>query len=192
MMRWNIAIIILTFLLAVMLYILFNSAGSRPTRRNVDYMPDMVKSYAYQSQTANPFFDNKRTNQREVEGAMAHTEASLPFGSSPAERQRAATMLTNPFADSTRRDIGRGETIYRRFCALCHGNNGGGIGPVTRRGFPPPPSLLSQKSVNREDGALFHIITFGFKNMPAYGAQIDQEDRWQVINYLRKLQRTQP
>jgi len=42
-----------------------------------------------------------------------------------------------------------------------------------------------------KDGQMFHIITYGFKNMPAYASQINREDRWHSINYVRKLQEKQ-
>jgi mono/diheme cytochrome c family protein len=38
------------------------------------------------------------------------------------------------------------------------------------------------------DGHVFYIITNGFRKMPSYASQIDSEDRWQVIAYLRTLQ----
>lgn len=39
-------------------------------------------------------------------------------------------------------------------------------------------------------GQLFNSITHGVRNMPAYGPQIEPEDRWAIILYVRALQRT--
>ena len=39
-------------------------------------------------------------------------------------------------------------------------------------------------------GELFNTITNGIRNMPAYGRQIDVEDRWAIILYVRALQRS--
>ena len=41
------------------------------------------------------------------------------------------------------------------------------------------------------DGQIFHTITYGVRNMPSYGKQIPEEDRWAIVAYLRALQRSQ-
>ena len=56
------------------------------------------------------------------------------------------------------------------------------------RGFPPPPSLLADQAVRLADGQIFHIVTYGQKNMPSYAAQVPLDDRWRVIAYVRSLQ----
>jgi mono/diheme cytochrome c family protein len=38
-------------------------------------------------------------------------------------------------------------------------------------------------------GQLFDSISNGVRTMPAYGRQIDPEDRWAIIMYLRALQK---
>ena len=38
------------------------------------------------------------------------------------------------------------------------------------------------------DGQMFHVLTFGQKNMPGYAAQISAADRWQAILHVRSLQ----
>ncbi len=59
---------------------------------------------------------------------------------------------------------------------------------MTKRGFPPPPSLLTGKSPQTKDGQLFHILTYGQANMPDFAAQLSPARRWDVINYIRSLQ----
>jgi mono/diheme cytochrome c family protein len=40
---------------------------------------------------------------------------------------------------------------------------------------------------------MFHILTFGQKNMPSHASQLSVKDRWSVIAYVRSLQNeTQP
>ena len=38
------------------------------------------------------------------------------------------------------------------------------------------------------DGQMFHVLTFGQGNMAAYAAQVERDDRWRVIAYIRQLQ----
>ena len=86
--------------------------------------------------------------------------------------------------------IQRGAQVYNIFCVSCHGSAGAGDGPVTKRGFPPPPPLTTGKSVQMQDGQLFHILTYGQGSMSSMAAQLDRNRRWDVINFVRSLQQS--
>ncbi len=90
------------------------------------------------------------------------------------------------------RNLARGEAAYATYCALCHGPEGAGDGPVAKRGFPAPPSLLADNARTMPDGRMFHLITHGGENMPSYAVQIPREARWQAILYVRELQAKNP
>jgi mono/diheme cytochrome c family protein len=61
---------------------------------------------------------------------------------------------------------------------------------VVKRGFLPPPSLHDERIVQMPDGQIFQVITRGVRNMPAYGKQIPEQDRWAIVAYIRALQHT--
>jgi mono/diheme cytochrome c family protein len=85
----------------------------------------------------------------------------------------------------------RGQERFQIYCAPCHGRTGLGDGMVIQRGFPiPPPSFHDDRIVAMPDGQLFHTITNGIRNMPGYGKQVPEEDRWAIVAYLRVLQRS--
>lgn len=86
----------------------------------------------------------------------------------------------------------RGGEVYNVFCVSCHGAAGAGDGPVAKRGFPPPASMLSGKSLQMKDGQLFHVLTYGQNSMPSFAAQLSRERRWDVINYVRDMQKSAP
>lgn len=80
----------------------------------------------------------------------------------------------------------KGDTLYRTFCAVCHGQTGAGDGLV-RVGAP---SLLTESATGRSDGYLYSIIRYGRGVMPRYGDKVYlRDDRWAIVNYVRKLQR---
>ncbi len=85
--------------------------------------------------------------------------------------------------------IERGTEIYNTFCITCHGPSGLGDGPVTKRGFPPPPPLPTGKSIEMKDGQLFHILTYGQGSMAPMVSQLTRNRRWDAINYVRTLQK---
>ena len=111
------------------------------------------------------------------------------FGASIEEAARAGRELSSPIPKSSTA-LARGEVVWVRACALCHGAAGRGDAPITKRGFPPPPALTRPESRALTDGEVFHAITYGRKNMPSAALQVDVADRWNVIQYVRKLQET--
>ncbi|TMA28471.1 MAG: cytochrome c [Deltaproteobacteria bacterium] len=75
-------------------------------------------------------------------------------------------------------------------CAACHGLLGDGVSPVAAKmSLRPPPSLLLLH--NDSVGHFFEVISQGYGLMPSYAAELDAQDRWAVVLYLRALRRSQ-
>lgn len=85
----------------------------------------------------------------------------------------------------------RGQERFQIYCTPCHGGTGTGNGIVVQKGFLPPPSFHDARIVGVQDGYIFNVISHGVRNMPSYGKQITEEDRWAIVAYVRALQRTQ-
>lgn len=84
----------------------------------------------------------------------------------------------------------RGEERYKIYCTPCHGQTGIGNGIVVQKGYLPPPNLGDPRLLTVTDGYLYRAISFGIRNMPAYGKQIPEADRWAIVAYVRALQRS--
>jgi mono/diheme cytochrome c family protein len=84
----------------------------------------------------------------------------------------------------------RGQQRFNIYCTPCHSASGAGNGMVVKRGFLPPPSLHDERIVQMPDGQIFQVISRGVRNMPAYGKQIPEQDRWAIVAYIRALQHT--
>lgn len=99
--------------------------------------------------------------------------------------------LPNPVALGEA-SIRRGEEVFLRVCAPCHGPNGSGVtGYIISAGYPPFP-LLSDRAKGFTDGYIYGMIRVGRGLMPSYGHQVSHFDRWHVVNYLRILQGAAP
>lgn len=95
--------------------------------------------------------------------------------------------LENPVTP-TSESLDRGEVLFLRFCAPCHGPDGAGVtGYIIPAGYPPFP-LISDRARAFTDGYIYGMIRVGRGLMPAYGDRIGHFDRWTVVNYLRVLQ----
>jgi mono/diheme cytochrome c family protein len=176
------------FLIAVLVALVAANFGLRnnPDSPNIEAMPEMVRTVAYKSFTANPDFADGKTEQRPPEGTIPVGSHPLHYAATPEDAARAGRELTAPPASAA--GLKRGAAVYQNFCLPCHGGAGKGDGLVATRGFPPPPSLRAPHALGLPDGQIFHIITYGQKNMPSYASQIPAGDRWNAIAYVRSLQ----
>jgi len=161
---------------------------SEPT---LQLLPGMVDHVAYQALQSNPNFADGKTLREPVQGTIARGFPPLDYQATPQDAARAGKELRNPIPDTSVQAFQRGEAVFSTFCQPCHGAGALGDGNVVKRGFPPPPSLLSGKALTLQDGQIFHIITFGQGNMPSLASQISRQDRWKVIRCVRGLQRQQ-
>ncbi len=178
-----------TLLAAVIGGLLLIRAGGRDvTQTNIEYMPDMAHPVAYETQSRNPVFASGATLQTPPEGTVARGRQTFGYGPGPEEAARAGRELSSPIDLSDAEVRRRGTAAYAVFCRPCHGAGGAGDGAVSKRGFPPPPSLLAEHARAMPDGQLFHVITLGQGNMPAYRGQIEPATRWEIIAYLRAVQ----
>lgn len=159
--------------------------SSDKTEPNVDVMPEMVHSIAYDAFAPNPVTKDGKTLQTPPKG-------TIPIGFMPEypdgelTRENAGNVLKSPYNAETV-DMARGAKAYAIFCQTCHGLTGDGDGPVTKRGVPPPPSLKTDKVRNMKDGDLFYLISHGVGNMPPYQSQMNRNDRWLVAHFIKTL-----
>ncbi len=109
---------------------------------------------------------------------------------SPEERDAFAAAFVNPQAadDSS---IARGERKFSKTCVPCHGHGMAGDGPVAAL-FMPPPDLLAEATRARKDGYIYSYIRHGGIVMPSYGAQVTRQEAYDLINYVRHMQKTSP
>lgn len=181
----NIALFVLLGIGAVLNWTL----SSDHRRPNVEFMPEMARPVPHESYAEHGGMKNNMVLQPLPEGAIPRGHPPLHYEATPTDAERAGQELSNPFKFGDKRWQPRGAEVFANYCALCHGAGGAGDGPISKRGVPPPPSLLADKAKNMKDGQLFHIVTYGQSNMAAYAAQISREDRWAVILHVRQLQK---
>ena len=99
---------------------------------------------------------------------------------------KEADMVKIPFsgnADATK----KGKKLYVQMCAVCHGDLGKGDGIAGTALDPPPGNFTSEKVQAQTDGALFWKMTTGRPPMISYKEFLTEEQRWQLVNYIRVL-----
>lgn len=154
-----------------------------------DYFPDMFYSTAYETYTKNPNFKDGMTMRVPVAGTIPRDFTPFNYNIDEESRIKAGIELINP-ESATAENLLRGKTVYRIFCADCHGDTGAGDGILPGSGlYPMQPRLLTGNDADKlKDGEIFHTITLGFGSMGAHGSQIRTDDRWKIVHYIRQLQ----
>ena len=83
--------------------------------------------------------------------------------------------------------LARGRELFGIHCAMCHGTQGRGDGPVARVLVPRPADLHQERIQRLSDADLYRRITGGFGAMPAFGRRIRARDRWCLVHALREF-----
>jgi putative copper export protein/mono/diheme cytochrome c family protein/peroxiredoxin len=85
--------------------------------------------------------------------------------------------------------VSNGAHFYQETCATCHGVGGYGDGPNGKGLKPRPADLTAKHSADHTAGDLFWWLSYGVKDkpMPGFAASLDEEERWDMINFLRAL-----
>ncbi|HSO26548.1 MAG TPA: cytochrome c [Anaerolineales bacterium] len=129
----------------------------------------------------------------EIQPSFRAQEAPLPVPRGAVPIQGAAFVPgagepENPVA-ITEESLARGQHHYELNCALCHGSDGAGAGPLADHLRRQPANLGGQNTTQLSDGSIFMVVTYGIPGlMPALKENLDVGDRWDVVNYVRQLQ----
>ena len=84
--------------------------------------------------------------------------------------------------------LAAGRSIYLDKCVQCHGETGKGDGPDAASYYPSPTSLVDARHMNSvTDGEIFYQISQGRKPMPAFKKRLTEEQRWQLVLYVRSF-----
>jgi mono/diheme cytochrome c family protein len=94
----------------------------------------------------------------------------------------------NPLAPNEESlEIGR--KIFSSQCIMCHGEKGDGKGDLAvEDNLPVPDFTRAETQKKRTDGEWFYILKQGHGHMPAQGKRLREEQRWNLINFIRTLQ----
>ncbi len=158
---------------------------------------DMDFTPSYKTQADNPLYEDQRAMRKPPVGTVAQGHLNADdhrhLGKNP-EGNWATTLPEGMEADEATMALGKAQ--FGIYCTPCHGFAGEGNGMVHQRaaalgqGWVPPTNLHDQRIVNLPAGEIYGSITNGIRNMPGYGSQMDDEERWAVVMYVRALQKS--
>ena len=98
-----------------------------------------------------------------------------------------AKRVVNPLRPS-QANLPAARQFFLDKCAECHGDRGKGDGSQAKMYDPKPADLTDAAHMNSvSDGELFYKISEGHRPMPAFKKRYSEEQRWQLVLFIRSL-----
>lgn len=167
--------------------------------RGREYMPDMAYSRAYETNDNYSNLKERGINYTAmpVAGTIQRGE-TFPF-SIPVDKEGDSTnyvaskQVVNPLAEQDSIQLKEAERMYLINCAICHGTNLEGNGPLYDGGNGPypaaPKNLVGDPVVSvMPQGQMFYSVTYGKGAMGPYGSQLSTSQRWRIVEYVKRKQ----
>jgi mono/diheme cytochrome c family protein len=113
-----------------------------------------------------------------VAWVAAHGDKNWPV---PEE----ARKLANP-VPPTEASLAAAKAIFLESCAQCHGEGGKGDGSEAPMYDVKPADFTDAHMMGEmTDGEIFYKISEGRRPMPSFKKRLTDEQRWQMVNFLR-------
>lgn len=170
--------------------------GQKSDKEPILPIQNMVEQTSYGPQSKNDFYNDKMAMRPPVEGTIAQgeekTNKALFLGQEQNSTEQNPIWVKTFPVKLDMNIIKKGQNLYNIYCTPCHGKAGNSDGLVTQRagGSIRPTNIHDQDKVNLPVGKIYDVVRNGLNNwnMPGFAAQMNVEDRWAVVAYVRALQ----
>ena len=172
-------------LLLIIVSLLFTSCFD-PSRPNFQYFPDMYESLAGEAYAESDAFSNGIEAQLPVEGTIARGWEPYDYDDTEEGYQLAKDQLISPL-NIDEINLSKGKELYEIYCSVCHGDKGDGLGILAEREkFLGIPAYNDPSRIITE-GSIYHVIMYGRNAMGSHAGQINEQERWQITQYVLQL-----
>lgn len=147
--------------------------------------------------SALPFNDDMVDNQKRtgiIMRGLPSTSVPVGFENPVPKSKTEAAALVNPVAAESQ-SIENGARLFRVNCFPCHGD-------ISKTPYQPGPVAVNSKGtipgmdigdkmyLDKTDGYMYGTIQFGgLAIMPALGWKLSDNEHWDIINYVRSVER---
>jgi mono/diheme cytochrome c family protein len=195
----KITYIISALILGVTLFTSCDGVRREPGRI---YMPDMAYSRAYESYaerdsaifTTDMYGKGSKIFYNNLPPAGTVKRGELFPTTMPSDTTgyyAASASMVNPYdtVAMSKAQMDEAGRLFNVNCAICHGAEGAGNGPIASGGHIGGVANLTLPAyVSMKDGTMFHSITYGKNLMGGYASQVTRAQRWMIVKYIRSLQ----
>jgi mono/diheme cytochrome c family protein len=183
-----------------------SSCSKNPNDPGLEYAPQMAHAIAFEpysqvTDTNSEFYNTINVNpggqnlRMPAKGTIARKQYAgmvkgslaneiYQYGISADSLDYAAKVLSNPIPLSPG-VVDEGKVLYGRYCQACHGEGGAGDGKVSE--LYGGVANLQVKSKVLSEGHIFHVITHGKGRMWPHGSQVNPDERWKIVHFVKSL-----
>ncbi len=155
-----------------------------PSKPNYQYFPNMYESVGYKTYQESDAFPNGIQAQLPVEGSVPRGWQPYEYEDSNEGYESAKLNLKSPLVNNEE-NLKNGKKMYDIYCSVCHGSTGDGQGILMEREkFLGIPSYADRDIT---EGSIYHVLMHGINLMGSHAGQVDDEERWQIAQYVLKL-----
>ena len=145
-----------------------------------------------------PFNDDMVKTPQMRTGSMARASVPHTISRNPRELQipqtrELADASINPI-EASELSVRNGKRLFQTNCYACHGQYKDGARELPHAASSfliVGPDISLAQYASRSDGFFFGTIQYGSysKLMPAVGWKFSVEESWDIVNYVRSLQK---
>jgi len=156
------------------------------SKPNYQYFPNMYESVGYGTYDESDAFPNGIEAQLPVEGSVPRGWQPYEFEDSNEGYELAKVNLISPLLNNED-NLANGKKMYEIYCSVCHGSKGDGNGILMEREkFLGIPSYADRDIT---EGSIYHVLMYGINLMGSHAGQVNDEERWQISQYVLKLRK---
>lgn len=150
-----------------------------------EFLQRMESQAKYEYYETSEFWADGKAMRTPPEGTIPRER---PVGNPGLTTGRVNGQLVTAIPlELNRQVVELGQKKFNIVCAQCHGRLGDGNSIVAENmALRLPPSLL--QLANKPDGHFFAAITEGYGMMPSFAGELNIQERWAVVAYVRALQ----
>ena len=157
-----------------------------PSKPNYQYFPNMYESVGYKTYQDSDAFPNGIQAQLPVEGSVPRGWQPYEYEDSNEGYESAKVNLKSSLVKSDE-NLRNGKKMYDIYCSVCHGSKGDGQGILMEREqFLGIPSYADRDIT---EGSIYHVLMYGINLMGSHAGQVNDEERWQIAQYVLKLRK---
>ena len=154
------------------------------------YMPDMAYSRAYEAYAQNNLKqEGINYVNYPVDGTVRRGDLFAYTLTNDSNGYKMAAEVKNPLPALDSTQMLEAQRLFNINCAICHGPNMDAQGPLAVSGkVGGIANLKLEQYVKEPEGQMFHVVTYGKNNMGSYASQLDKQQRWMVVQYIKSQQ----
>jgi|TARA_B110000263_G_scaffold7908_4_gene6779 mono/diheme cytochrome c family protein len=146
----------------------------------------MYESLAGETYAESDAFSNGIEAQLPVEGSIARGWEPYDYDDTNEGYELAKSQLISPLSPNEI-NLSKGKGLYEIYCSVCHGNKGDGLGILAEREIFLGIPAYNDPSRYITQGSIYHVIMYGRNAMGSHAGQINEEERWQITQYVLQL-----